>query len=724
MAGVYQVRPVQGVIVRGFLRASRDNVLMFRQLKIIISQSLIRLILAMSLSLVLLAILLHLIAGSGSEANLVMVYQALKGISTKVFSLYVLIVGANMVLRALRYHLILPATTGQHRVAFWPLFVVTGVRNMVVDLLPARLGELIFVMMLKKGCGVSIPAGLATLALSLLLDIFILVPVLLAVGLLPLATPALQQGSLPAALVLGAIWIVGAVVLWPGLRLLARWAQTRTRPDGIMARPTRFLLALSEALTRCRQGRILSRALLLTFAIRVLKYGGLYLLFDAVVASPGLVAVGADFIDVLVALIASEAGASLPVPTLMSFGTYEAGGAVALVLLGYPLAAAVIALLSVHIASQVLDYSVGCACLSLFFLTRMGNLNVGGVASPRSVGRWTRWRAPLVFIGLLTTAGLSLYQLDRIRIAQSQVAPPTGRPLTIATDGAKAVAAITGVSGWVVWSSNRFGNHDILKMNLTDRSISRLTRHPHAESFPRISPNGQKIVFARSREPWVSLRNLVPWDVYLLDLDSGHERLLAEFANAPTWSADGGHVYFQRRGSEFVKLDLANGEEHVLFRAGMGNIPAGVELRTPSLSPVSGRLASTWRGARRMMAIVNVDGTVQPVGEGCQLAWAPQDTFIYWVDHGGLMQNRLYRQLPGAGSPVPWLDLPPPYSHEYFPKLSKDGRYLVLGASAGGHEHDVADYEIFLWPAGMSADRAVRLTFHSGNDNWPDIFLE
>jgi hypothetical protein len=24
----------------------------------------------------------------------------------------------------------------------------------------------------------------------------------------------------------------------------------------------------------------------------------------------------------------------------------------------------------------------------------------------------------------------------------------------------------------------------------------------------------------------------------------------------------------------------------------------------------------------------------------------------------------------------------------------------------------------------MSADRAVRLTFHSGNDNWPDIFLE
>ena len=88
--------------------------LMLGQSKTFISQSLIRLVLATSLSLALLAILLHLIARSGSEANLVMVYQALKGVTAEVFSLYALIVGANMVLRTLRYHLILPASTGQH----------------------------------------------------------------------------------------------------------------------------------------------------------------------------------------------------------------------------------------------------------------------------------------------------------------------------------------------------------------------------------------------------------------------------------------------------------------------------------------------------------------------------------------------------------------------------------------------------------------------------------
>jgi hypothetical protein len=49
---------------------------------------------------------------------------------------------------------------------------------------------------------------------------------------------------------------------------------------------------------------------------------------------------------------------------------------------------------------------------------------------------------------------------------------------------------------------------------------------------------------------------------------------------------------------------------------------------------------------------------------------------------------------------------------------------MVLGASAGGHEHDTADYEIFLWKTGAPAAAAARLTFHTGNDCWPDVWLE
>jgi Tol biopolymer transport system component len=151
--------------------------------------------------------------------------------------------------------------------------------------------------------------------------------------------------------------------------------------------------------------------------------------------------------------------------------------------------------------------------------------------------------------GLLLGIALFLSQWDRVRSARSQVPPPMGQAIRDVVVAGTSTTEISRLNGWVVWSSNRFGNHDILKMNLADRSIHRLTEHPHAESFPRISPDGRKIIFARSRQPWVSLRNPIPWDVYLLDLESGSERLLAEFGNAPTWSTDGSLAYFQRRGS-------------------------------------------------------------------------------------------------------------------------------------------------------------------------------
>jgi hypothetical protein len=70
-----------------------------------------------------------------------------------------------------------------------------------------------------------------------------------------------------------------------------------------------------------------------------------------------------------------------------------------------------------------------------------------------------------------------------------------------------------------------------------------------------------------------------------------------------------------------------------------------------------------------------------------------------------------------------FMDLPGPYSHEYFPRFSNDGRWLVWGAAAEGHEHDRADYEIFVWEIGTPWERAVRLTHHTGNDQWPDLWV-
>ena len=70
-----------------------------------------------------------------------------------------------------------------------------------------------------------------------------------------------------------------------------------------------------------------------------------------------------------------------------------------------------------------------------------------------------------------------------------------------------------------------------------------------------------------------------------------------------------------------------------------------------------------------------------------------------------------------------FMDMPGRRSHEYFPQLSRDGKWLVWGITQRGHDHDIADYEIYLWEVGSPFEKAVRLTYNSGNDRWPDIFI-
>jgi len=88
------------------------------------------------------------------------------------------------------------------------------------------------------------------------------------------------------------------------------------------------------------------------------------------------------------------------------------------------------------------------------------------------------------------------------------------------------------------------------------------------------------------------------------------------------------------------------------------------------------------------------------------------------------LKNRICRVDRDGRNVQTLLDMPGEWSHEYFPRVSNDGGLLVFGASRGDHEHDTADYEIFLWPLGALPEQAARVSFHTGNDQWPDIWVQ
>jgi Tol biopolymer transport system component len=313
----------------------------------------------------------------------------------------------------------------------------------------------------------------------------------------------------------------------------------------------------------------------------------------------------------------------------------------------------------------------------------------------------------------------------------ARVAPPRvprGEQRADLTDPERqAVEMLAGrLDARIVWSSNRGGNHDLYLLDLRTRTVRALTRHPHVDFFARFSPDGRQVVFNRSQRPYVSFRDASGWDVYVTGTDGTGERLLARHGYWPQWTPDGTAVTFAR-GPQVIRLDLATGRETVLLDAATTEgIRGGIE--TPELAPDGGRLALTGRSPTFAgVAVIDLaTGAMTRIQDRgvCQLTWTPAGGLL-WVESEGRGGTRIVGLAPGAapGAARVLMDLPGRHSHEYFPRVSNDGRWLVWGAAAEGHEHDRADYELFVWELGRPVAEAIRLTHHPGNDQWPDIFV-
>ena len=673
-----------------------------------------RLLVSIAVSIGLLGVLIHFTLASAEPALWSSLVNALLSFPAVYLLLYFCASLVRTYLQSLRYRALLRASEKEVPTLFH-VFLVTLSRNMFVDMLPARLGELSYIAMLNKGCRVSGESCVSSLAIAFVFDLIAL-GVLLAVLLIVQAVGGDLQGwMVGVVLVLGLLIVFLLVLLYPAVSLTNRlvgkigWMQR-----GLLGKGADLLGRIERALDQSRNAGITGRVLVLSVGVRAAKYFGLYWLFVGVAIQ--FPEIKTSLALVLPALVSAEAGASLPVPAFMGFGTYEAGGTLALTVLGASAATSLMVMLAMHVLSQIIDYLLGGIGLVLFIM------RTGGGVLERSTFQRISWKTWAFSVGLLTLSALFVvYELRAVKKRGSLAPPGHGEP--VASVSSTSSEYPKKLDGFLVWSSNRSGNHDIWLRSFPDGKSRRVTTHPHTEYYPRISPDGTKIVFARSHQPWVSQRNVYAWDVILLDLKSGKERLLAKHGNVPTWSSDGKKVNFQRNGNQVVQLNLKTNEETILYQSGVSvQVPPKTELQTPHMGS-KGQMAVTFRNTMRATAVVAPGGKVNKIGKGCQLSWAPGDRFLFKIDDGKKLGNAVHKVNPKTLESEVWFDAPLPYSHEYFPVVANTSDVLVYGASAEGHEHDTADYEIFLWVIGTPAAHTVRITYHTGNDCWPDIYL-
>ncbi|WFB37313.1 lysylphosphatidylglycerol synthase domain-containing protein [Kiritimatiellota bacterium B12222] len=684
-----------------------------------------RLVFSISFSCATLALLLGLITADG-EVSPSLLIDVLKKISLLLVGLYLGSQFLQALFRALRYQVLLRNGGERDVPRLGDLYLVTLARNMLVDMLPARAGELGYVALLNRGYQVSVEGGVSSLAASFLFDIialFLVIFSLMVPMLLKTMTAFQVVGAAGLLLVLIAIAWWGWFYVMPAV-VRHRWFKKVMAKTKLTARFEVFLTQLSDTLDQTRRSNVFLSIMFLSIAVRLSKYTGLYFLFLGVTQHTWPELAALPVWAVIGTLIIAEGAAALPIPAFMSFGPYEAGGAIALVLLGFKDGDAALAMLAIHVVSQAISYSLGGISILCFTYLAPGSKESKVVWTPemnripvkKVIGSWF-WAIGMAMIAL----ALMVRTYRQSKVLKEMQQPPVGMAVEVTPQAKARIAG--GPKGFVVWSSNRQGNHDIFRMSLPEGKIDALTDHPHTETFPRLHPDGKMLVFCRSQIPWVSQRDPVPWDLYGLNLETGEEELLAKNAYQPAWTSQGDAVVFVRNGDQIIELNLADKKERRLFVSGEAGLSEGLEFQTPSYNKKKGQLAVTLRGATRAVVVVEQGkGVVETLSTGgCQLSWFDHEDVLYWTDHGGnaglqFMQNR-------QGKTEPLLDLPGAYSHQYFPKASVQGGYMVMGASEGGHEHDRADYELFLWKVGAAPNDAVRLTYHTGNDCWPDVFI-
>jgi WD40-like Beta Propeller Repeat len=339
----------------------------------------------------------------------------------------------------------------------------------------------------------------------------------------------------------------------------------------------------------------------------------------------------------------------------------------------------------------------------------------------------------------------------------------TRAPKPADLDALKAVGE--KAPGTVVWTSARAGLPHLFAVRTDGSDLRQLTKGDFTDWRPRVSPDGTKVLFARSQDEGFTAEKDAntpgTWDLYTVGIDGKGLAKEVEDASWGSWISND-EVLFQR-GGKLCRTKLGGEEETVVLDLSVIPSTPGNVAQDATLSPSGHLVALSFVGERPQVGIWHIKKkSWSLVGAGTQIAWAPDGKSVYWVSNRGRGFGELARvslehgepavdkgkgeavakaEPPEEGGdependksadappdaqadPTGLLDLPGKRSHERFPRLSSDGKWMVFGAAKGGGLPDVEDFELYLWEVGTPPKTAVRLTFDAANDRWPDLVV-
>ena len=336
-----------------------------------------------------------------TKVSLGEVIDAIRGVSPGWIVLFLIFSFSMSLFRTWRYQLVL--NVSGYRVDSVVLFLITLVRNFFSDLLPARLGTLIYVYLVKSRLGLPLGPILSSFAHAFIFDIISLSLLIIPAVSLVVMDGQPGRGLLPVGVAL-AVVSIGILLSLPALCRIAV-----SICEKITFIPQRWITKLSELLAEtahhlelARKQGVYFRLLALSFGVRLCKYISYYMLFAGLVIPLGYTVEMLNPGKVFLGLCSAEMAASLPVSGIAGFGAYEGAWALVFQLLGYPERIAILTSISHHLFTQVYGYLLGGAALLILLLPMFRNKGYSMEEHSLPVKFWIQYVLAILCITVTT----------------------------------------------------------------------------------------------------------------------------------------------------------------------------------------------------------------------------------------------------------------------------------------------------------------------------------
>jgi uncharacterized protein (TIRG00374 family) len=556
------------------------------------------------------------------------------------FFLFIVISLTGTVFRTWRYRLLL--RTSGNASGFFALYLVALVRNLFSDLLPARIGSLVYVYIINTRLGVPFGTAVSSFALAFIFDIIALALLIICVALIVSAaaiSPALIVSSGVALGVLSVVILYGMPFLF---RIIGRMIDVVTFIPA--KRRSVWQKALDSAAAGVRQAYeagVYFQILIVSLCVRLCKYLSLYVLLLALVHQFGLGVGQFPFPKVFLGLCTAEFAASLPISGIAGFGVYEGAWALVFQLLGYSKKLAILTSVSHHLITQIFGYSLGAIALLILILPCFGrgNKQVYKDSQPKnkppSDPPASSWMNKIVLLAVLQIGALSVLNIpasanNHGRLIAVEHVSKHSSENDIKYEGNELIRLLTQRGAKVVYQCK----DGLCKKIIGKKLPVRLT---HSGSYPRWSPDGRWIAFVRGKA------------IMRMASDGKNVQVMvkAQTPRAVAWAPDGREVVFTDgkavkavhldtlavetliKGSKFLEIDMARSSQGNIIAATVKTV-FSFQVKTFNLKTGKNRAI-----ARGCSASLSPDGQLATVN-----ADSHEQLDLYWV-HSGVKKGQI-----------------------------------------------------------------------------------